>query len=136
MLEKIEIELGKCGKSWTETASLPGGDFEPEYFNNLIDQIRLEFPFLDKSTALRLGRSYGTQTFKLLENVSSKDDLGRDFGAGLTEQEVKYLMQYEWAQTASDVVWRRSKLGLRMNKDQIAALDNWMTENEATASKQ
>lgn len=136
MLEKIETELGKRGRSWTAAVSLPGGDFEPENFNNLIDRIRLEFPFLDERSAWRLGRSYGTQTFRLLENVSSKDDLGRDFGAGLTEQEVKYLIQYEWARTASDVVWRRSKLGLRMSKDQIAALDKWMKENEVTASKQ
>lgn len=136
MLERIETVLGKRGKNWTADAVLPGGDFEPENFSDLVHEIKLKFPFMGENTALRLGRSYGTQVFRLLENCSSLDDLGQEFGAGLTAKEVKYLIKYEWAQTAADVVWRRSKLGLRMSEDQITVLDNWMKDNRITALEQ
>jgi glycerol-3-phosphate dehydrogenase len=62
----------------------------------------------------------------MLAPAASMDDLGRSFGATLTESEVLYLMAYEWACTAEDVVWRRSKLGLRLSAKEIAALDAWM----------
>ena len=54
-------------------------------------------------------------------------DLGRNFGATLTESEVKYLMTVEWARTAEDVVWRRSKLGLRLTPAEISAIDDWIS---------
>ncbi len=77
----------------------------------------------------RLVRSYGTNCRKILKNIESKEGLGQDFGAGLTEREVQYLIENEWARTAEDIVWRRSKLGIRMTGEQIAALDSWITEN-------
>ena len=73
-------------------------------------------------------RAYGTEARELLGEASAESDLGREFGAGLYEAEVRWLMDREFAQTADDIVWRRSKLGLRMTDDQIAALDDWMTK--------
>ena len=64
-------------------------------------------------------------------DASSRAALGRDFGAGLSEREVEYLMRVEWAESADDVVWRRSKLGLRMSPDQIAALDRFIAGRRA-----
>lgn len=61
-------------------------------------------------------------------------DLGRAFGATLTEREVDYLTTQEWAQSADDVVWRRSKLGLQMSAAEIAVLDAWMKASDASAS--
>jgi glycerol-3-phosphate dehydrogenase len=55
--------------------------------------------------------------------------LGRDFGNGLTEAEVGYLMREEWAEEAADVIWRRSKLGLRFSPEQVAALENFMAQH-------
>jgi glycerol-3-phosphate dehydrogenase len=55
------------------------------------------------------------------------DDLGKAFGASLTEAEVRYLISEEWARTAEDIVWRRSKLGLRLTPDEIAAIDAWIS---------
>ena len=62
-------------------------------------------------------------------------DLGQSFGATLTESEVRYLMSIEWARTAEDVVWRRSKLGLRLSADEIAALDDWMAAHRVPSER-
>jgi glycerol-3-phosphate dehydrogenase len=62
----------------------------------------------------------------LLGSAKSFADLGQSFGATLMESEVRYLMANEWACTADDIVWRRSKLGLRLSPDEIAALDEWI----------
>jgi len=63
---------------------------------------------------------------KLLGSAKSLGDLGQSFGATLTESEVRYLMSSEWARTAEDIVWRRSKLGLRLSPAEIAAIDDWI----------
>ena len=62
----------------------------------------------------------------MLGEASERQALGRDFGAGLSESEVDYLMRVEWAECAEDVVWRRTKLGLRLSADEIAALDRFI----------
>jgi glycerol-3-phosphate dehydrogenase len=85
------------------------------------------YPFLESAHANRLAHAYGTRASKLLGNAKSMTDLGRSFGATLTESEVRYLMSLEWACTAEDIVWRRSKLGLRLSPTEIAAIDDWIT---------
>ena len=87
------------------------------------------YPFLGQGHALRLVRAYGTRAASLLGSAKSMADLGRPFGATLTEAEVRYLVDHEWARTAEDVVWRRSKLGLRLSREQIRDLDEWMRRN-------
>ena len=72
--------------------------------------------------------AYGTRVENVLKTATRLDDLGLRFGADLTAAEVRYLMQNEWAQTADDVLWRRSKLGLRFSEAQHAALDGFMTQ--------
>jgi glycerol-3-phosphate dehydrogenase len=67
----------------------------------------------------------------MLGNAATAADLGQSFGATLTEREVRYLMAEEWADTAEDIVWRRSKLGLRLSGAEIAALDDWIAVNRA-----
>jgi glycerol-3-phosphate dehydrogenase len=69
----------------------------------------------------------------MLGNAASAGDLGQSFGATLTEREVRYLMAEEWALTAEDIVWRRSKLGLRLSGAEIAALDAWIAANRAAS---
>lgn len=132
MLEKIEDAIGSKGARWTAGAKLPGGDFEPEKFSDLVEEYALRFPFLEQQTVWRLVRSYGTKTLEILQGATAATDLGEDFGAGLSEREVKYLIKYEWALTAEDIVWRRSKLGLRMSKTEISRLDQWLSINKAT----
>ena len=113
-------------EGWTAKASLPGGDFDVQGFATLADKLQRDYPFLSAAHAQRLAHAYGTRATVLLGDAASVADLGRDFGATLTEREVNYLIAHEWAVNAEDIVWRRSKLGLRLGKDQVAALDNWL----------
>ncbi|MEP4193284.1 MAG: glycerol-3-phosphate dehydrogenase, partial [Sneathiella sp.] len=129
MLGKIEAALGKKAAAWTEKSTLPGGDFDFEGFDQLVNDVTVKYPFLEKGLIWRLVRSYGTNAWNLLQNVTSVEEMGQNFGGGLTEREVKYLIENEWAQTAGDIVWRRSKLGIRMTKSEIAALDTWIVGN-------
>jgi glycerol-3-phosphate dehydrogenase len=71
-------------------------------------------------------RAYGTLAPKILGAAKSQGDLGRTFGADLTEAEVRYLALQEWAMTGEDVVWRRTKLGLRLSKAEIADVDDYL----------
>jgi len=121
---------------WTANAPLPGGDFPVSGFATLAASLAAEHPYLSPEHARRLTRAYGTRAATLLEGCLKAADLGRRFGADLTEREVLYLMDREWAVTAADVVWRRSKLGLRLTREEIAALDSWMQARRAVASLQ
>ncbi|MDW4500359.1 glycerol-3-phosphate dehydrogenase [Sulfitobacter sp. D35] len=118
---------------WTAEVPLPGGDFEVSGVDTLVAQLRDEHEYLDRRWALRLVRAYGTQSREMLSGVNDLKDLGRDFGATLTEREVTWLMDREYAQRAEDVVWRRSKLGLRLSKEQVADLDAWMQARRRAA---
>ena len=108
---------------WTGQAALPGGDFPVDGFDAQVAAARRCYPFLDPITATRLVRAYGTRIDTMLDGVTSEAGLGRQFGAGLSEAELRYLIGAEWARTADDVVWRRSKLGLRLTPAQIEAID-------------
>ncbi len=89
------------------------------------------YPFLDAALIKRLCRAYGTRVRLLLSGVERPTDLGRDFGAGLSERELAYLAAHEWAETADDVLWRRSKLGLRLDPEAQAAVQTYMDELRA-----
>lgn len=111
---------------WTAGVPLAGGDFSVGDVARLIEELKERYPFLNDYTCRRLIRAYGTEAPQILGNATVAADLGRAFGAGLSEAEVRWLMTREFARRAEDVVWRRSKLGLRMSVAEIAALDEWM----------
>jgi glycerol-3-phosphate dehydrogenase len=113
--------------AWTANSPLPGGDFVYDGAPALIARTRRQWPFLTEDHARRLVGAYGTRVAGVLKTATRPDDLGIDFGAGLTAEEVRYLMANEWAQTADDVLWRRSKLGLRFSPAQRAALEGFMS---------
>jgi len=128
-LEKIGTQLGVTKGAWTAGVPLPGGDFPVRGVESLITDLKASYPFLSEFWARRLVRAYGTEATKVLGDAKEAADLGRDFGATLTESEVTWLMTHEYARTAEDVVWRRNKLGLRLDAGQIEALDAWMARN-------
>ena len=133
-LDKLAPFLSKAsqGKAgWTGSAPLPGGDFPVRGFDDLVSSLARAYPWLEPRQARRLARAYGSRAQLLLGKARSAADLGRDFGAGLSQSEVDYLMRNEWAQEARDVAWRRSKLGLRMSGEQIAALEGYMATKRA-----
>ena len=125
-LQKIETVFPDVKGPWTAGAPLPGGDFPVDGAAALTDSLRAAFPFLTERWAWRLIRAYGTDAQKMLAGATTAEDLGQSFGATLTEREVTWLIANEYARCADDVVWRRSKLGLRLSADEIETLDRWM----------
>ncbi len=119
---------------WTAGVPMPGGDFPVDGFDALVSDLRQSHAFLDEPHARRLVRAYGTEAAELMAGSQSLADLGEDFGATLSEREVRWLMDNEYALTADDVVWRRSKLGLKLTANEIATLDGWMATNGAQRS--
>ena len=119
----------KAGPAWTGNSHLPGGDFPWDGVDALVAMTRATWPFLDAAQARRLVRAYGTRVNRVLDDARRSGDLGQSFGAGLSEAEVRYLMQQEWARTPDDVLWRRSKLGLRITADERARLAEFMAEH-------
>jgi glycerol-3-phosphate dehydrogenase len=111
---------------WTATAPLPGGEVSPDGIDRLVAQTRRAWPFLAEGHARRLVAAYGTRAARILGTARSLDELGPRFGADLTGAEVRYLMQHEWAQTEDDVLWRRSKLGLRLPRSERERLARFM----------
>lgn len=122
----------KAREGWTAKAALPGGDMEVSAGAALMADLLRNYPFLTEGHANRLVRAYGTRAVRMLGMAKTVTDLGREFGATLTEREVRYLMSDEWACTAEDVIWRRSKLGLWMSSAEIAALETWFAERTLT----
>jgi glycerol-3-phosphate dehydrogenase len=120
------LNATKAREGWTAKSPLPGGELDVSAIPALTAELVREYPFLTPAHAGRLAHAYGTRAGKLLGTAKSIADLGQSFGATLTESELRYLMSAEWARTAEDVVWRRSKLGLRLSSDEIAAIDDWM----------
>jgi glycerol-3-phosphate dehydrogenase len=134
-LGKLAPHLPAGGRSgWTGEAALPGGDFPHDGFEALLASTLQRHSFLAPAHARRLVRAYGTRVEPLLDGVTSAKGLGRDFGHGLTEAELRYLMAEEWATTAEDVLWRRSKLGLRLRPAEAAAVDRFMAEQAPAGS--
>ena len=124
-------EALKKPKGWTGGEPLPGGDFPVTGFADLLADVQKRYPFLAPAHAWRLARTYGTRAHLLLGGADSAADLGRNFGADLTEREVLYLMKHEWARRAEDILWRRSKLGLHLSAADSAALDQYMAAKAA-----
>ncbi|MBF9043128.1 glycerol-3-phosphate dehydrogenase [Rhodobacterales bacterium HKCCE4037] len=127
---KIARFFPKAKGKWTAGVALPGGDFPVDGVKPLIGALMVSYPFLTDHWARRLVRAYGTQAKELLGEATTAEDLGRDFGATLTEAEVRWLMRHEFARRAEDVVWRRSKLGLHLSAEQIAELDEFIAETK------
>jgi glycerol-3-phosphate dehydrogenase len=115
-------------QTWTGRTPLPGGDFPVQRFAEQVKATMERYPFLGAPFARRITRAYGSLVFEVLGVAQSRDDLGRHFGADLTEAEVRYLVQREWAMTAEDIVWRRTKLGLRLSKAEIVQIDDYLKQ--------
>jgi len=113
-------------RPWTAKVPLPGGNFPYNGVDAKVADACRTWPFLEDAHALRLIRAYGTRIDRVLGKAESYADLGTRFGADLTAAEVRYLMQTEWAVDADDVLWRRTKLGLRFTDSEKAALHRFM----------
>ncbi|MGL4634444.1 MAG: glycerol-3-phosphate dehydrogenase [Beijerinckiaceae bacterium] len=130
VLKKLEphLKASVAGKAagWTGTEKLPGGDFPLTQLAAFTQELAATWPFLSQNHAGRLARTYGTGARTILGKAQNFADLGQSFGADLTEAEVLYLMREEWATTADDVLWRRTKLGLLVDQKDKARLEAFM----------
>jgi len=120
-------------KTWTRHASLPGGDIPAANFEAYLSGLVLSHPHLPVELVTRLARAYGTRTRALLGDADTLADLGRDFGGGLTEREVSWLVDQEFARSAEDILFRRSKLYLHMTAEEQAAFTDWFNASHADA---
>ncbi len=125
-LEKIKEALPVPGENWTAGVSMPGGDFGVHEVSSKIECLKADYPFLSDRWAKRLVRAYGTDAWSVLAQASTVQDLGEEFGATLTEREVRWLIENEFVRTGEDVMWRRSKIGLRLDTEQKAHLSEWV----------
>ena len=129
VLEKIEGVLGKKGPAWTKSGTLPGGNFGPKSFEAEVRRLAMDYPNLPASLLKRLMRLYGTRARVLLGERKTIEALGPHFGADLYAAEVDYLVAREWARTAQDVLWRRTKLGLKVGPEDVARLEGYLAVN-------
>ena len=118
---------------WTTNAALPGGAIAHDAVEAAIAALQKQYSFMKPQNIRRLFRAYGTQTASILGEARFAADLGKAIGP-LTEREIDHLKTNEWAQTAEDILWRRSKLGLHMSQQDRAALSVYM-EGEAKPPK-
>ena len=124
-MEKIGIFFG--GRPpWTAGSSLPGGEFPPDGFYPLVAETIGRWPFLSEPHARRLVRAYGRRAERILGTAQSMDDLGPRLAGDLTGAELRYMVEHEWAQTADDVLWRRSKLGLTATAEQRTEISRFI----------
>lgn len=132
VLAKLGTVITVSGKKWTADSTLPGGDFAVDGLPLLTKDLQHAYPGLEQALIERLARSYGTRARKILNGATGMFDLGEHFGAGLHVREVEYLLANEWAISAEDVLWRRTKLGLQMTAEEIRYFSDWMQNNPAT----
>ena len=130
-LERLSPHLPAMGPAWTASATLPGGDIAGGNFDAFVSDLARAFSGFERSFLYRLARRHGTLTRDVLGDARRPADLGQDFGHGLTEREVIYLRDREWARTAEDVLWRRTKIGLHLDDASravaILAIDRLLT---------
>ncbi|SEL27302.1 homodimeric glycerol 3-phosphate dehydrogenase (quinone) [Roseovarius nanhaiticus] len=134
VMELVGEEVPDLAPAWTAGVALPGGDFAVSEVESRISDLARANPFLSDAWARRLIRAYGTEAQEVLGAVKQRSDLGQDFGATLTAAEVDWLMDREYARSADDVLWRRTKLGLRLSKEQSTALQDYMTRRSVRAA--
>ena len=124
-IHKVAKFFPHMGKDWTTGAPLPGGDMPSADYEAFLDTLKSDFPWMPRSLRQHYGRRYGTLIKIVAKDASTLAELGRYFGGDLYEAEARYLVRYEWALTAEDVLWRRTKHRLHLSKDQKAEFTQW-----------
>jgi len=135
LAEAVMAQIGRFFEArppWTAGSHLPGGEFAPEDFDAEVTEFMRRWPFLSAAHARRLMHAYGRRAERFLKDAKSLDDLGKRFAGDLTTSEVRYLIDSEWAQNADDVLWRRSKLGLKITSEDRTALDRFIASEMET----
>lgn len=120
---------------WTDGATLPGGDIDVQGFEAFVATMQSRYAWCPPAVMRRLCRAYGSLTAELIGDAAGWAAMGQQFGGGLTEREMRFLIAREFVTSANDVLWRRSKLGLHMTADQRTEVANWFTQHEASIAQ-
>ncbi len=132
-LGKLSVHFPDQGAAWTTHAPLPGGDFPAHDPGSVVASLSKRFPWLPLDVGTRLAQAYGTRAGLVIGGANSLTGLGQAFGATLYEAELAYVRDHEFARTADDVLWRRSKLGLRLSADEQANVALWFKKHGSAA---
>jgi glycerol-3-phosphate dehydrogenase len=128
-LAKIAPRLGCRGRPWTAHALLPGGKLPGGSFAAFLRALERRYPWLPAALRQRLAHAYGDRAQRVLGAATSIADLGEEVVPDLYEREIEYLRRCEWARTAEDILWRRTKLGLHSRPDSTRTLDAWLASH-------
>lgn len=131
-VDKLTSLFPKAGKAWTKNVALPGGAFTNKA--DLIKQLQKDYPWLPESVCVRYVRQYGMLCTKFLEGKADLGSMGENFGADMYQAEVDYLIDHEWAMSLEDVIWRRTKHGLRLSQSEQANLESYITAQVSKSS--
>ncbi|MEQ1547581.1 MAG: glycerol-3-phosphate dehydrogenase [Chakrabartia sp.] len=129
---KMGVALGRPTTPATRARHFPGGQF-PASFDRFVKITASRWPFLGAERADRMARAYGTMLNDMLAGIDSAKAMGVDFGGGLTALEVDWLVAHEWAQTAEDILWRRTKIGLATAKPTLTKLTKYLEDRRNAA---
>ena len=122
-LRRLGHLFPNAGGPWTAQAALPGGDRDPA---ELLSSLESEFPRLPDALLRRMSRAYGTRANRILAGAVTLDDLGPVLAGDLTAREVDYLVNVEWARAAEDILFRRTKLGLHIDRLATGPLEDYL----------
>jgi glycerol-3-phosphate dehydrogenase len=125
---KIQDIIGYKAGAWTSQGILPGGDMVESDFPEFLGDMAAVYTWFEAENLYRYARCYGTYLTRILGHKIKIEQLGQNFGGGLFEAEVNYLINNEWARTADDILWRRTKLGLHVTPETVMALKRYLGE--------
>jgi glycerol-3-phosphate dehydrogenase len=127
-VDRLAPLLGSAAGGWSASAPLPGGDIADADFERFLEDTGLRYPWLPEALRVRYAHAYGSRLPRLLAGADTLAGLGRQIVPGLYEAEARYLVHVEWARCADDILWRRTRLGLRVAPEQVAVLEAWLTD--------
>ncbi|MEM9707389.1 MAG: glycerol-3-phosphate dehydrogenase [Pseudomonadota bacterium] len=133
-IHQLKPFFPKMGSDWTHRAALPGGDMENADFEAFQSDLKRRYPWMPRALRQHYARLYGTRIAEIVGDATNLEGLGRHFGGQLFEAEARYLAENEWAQTAEDVLWRRTKHQLHLSPSERAAFADWFDAEMAEAA--
>jgi glycerol-3-phosphate dehydrogenase len=128
VVDMLQQEMGRNEEPWTAEAVLPGGDIPHSDFELFVNKKKIQYKWLPEALVSRYAHCYGTRMDHFLEGAKNIKDLGKNYGDDIYEAELMYLVHHEWAQDVEDVLWRRSKIGLRAADKTIKNLEKVLPE--------
>ena len=132
-VDRLARELGSNARPWTKAATLPGGDLPGGSFAVFLRTVERRYPWLPVGLRRRYAQAYGTRIDRVLGAARRLEDLGAELVPQLFEREAEYLLREEFARTAQDILWRRSKLGLHLDGHPLLPLENWLSRQSMPA---